>query len=55
MADERRDEDQLERPVAEHLIRQTEIAARSVRRFRHGMSVVMPVTTPPDFGAIACR
>ncbi len=55
VADERPDDDQLDRPVAEHLIRQTEIAARGVRRFRHGMSVVMPGATTPDFGAIACR
>ena len=55
VADERPDEDQLDRPVAEHLIRQAEIAARCVRRFRHGMSVVMPGATTPDFGAIACR
>ena len=55
VADERPDEDELDRPVAEHLIRQAEIAARCVRRFRHGMSVVMPGATTPDFGAIACR
>ena len=48
VADERPDEDQLDRPVAEHLIRQAEIAARCVRRFRHGMSVLMPGTTTPD-------
>ena len=35
MADHRPDEDKLDRPVAEYLIRQAEIAARSVRRFRH--------------------
>ena len=40
VADERPDEDELDRPVAEHLIRQAEIAARCVRRFRHGMSVL---------------
>ena len=55
VADERPDEDDLDRPVAEHLIRQTEIAALGVRRFRHGMSVVMPGATTPDFGAVACR
>ena len=37
VADERPDEDQLDRPVAEHLIRQAEIAAGCVRRFRHGI------------------
>jgi predicted amidohydrolase len=30
-------EDELDGPVADHLIRQAEIAARSVRRFRHGI------------------
>ena len=55
VADEGPDEDELDRPVAEHLIRQTEIAARRVRRFRHGMSVVMPGATTSDFGAVACR
>ena len=37
VADERPGEDELDRPVAEHLIRQAEIAARCVRRFRHGI------------------
>ena len=37
VADHRPDEDQLDRPVAEHLIRDAEIAAGSVRRFRHGL------------------
>ena len=37
VADHRPDEDELDRPVAEHLIRQAEIAAGSVRRFRHGI------------------
>src|SRR4029077_13815767 len=37
MADHRPDEDKLDRPVAEHLIRQAQIAARCVRRFRHGI------------------
>ena len=37
VADDRPGEDQLDRPVAEHLIRQAEIAARCVRRFRHGI------------------
>ena len=36
VADQRPDEDELDRPVAEHLIRQAEIAAGCVRRFRHG-------------------
>ena len=39
VADKRPYEDELDRPVAEHLIRQAEIAARCVRRFRHTMSV----------------
>ena len=55
VGDERPDKDELDRPVAEHLIRQAEIAALCVRRFRHGMSVVMSGATTPDFGAIACR
>ena len=37
VADERPGEDELDRPVAEHLIRQAEIAAGCVRRFRHGI------------------
>ena len=37
VAGERPDEDELDRPVAEHLIRQAEIAAGCVRRFRHGI------------------
>src|SRR4051812_10181720 len=48
----RPDEDELDRPVAEHLIRQAQIAARCVRRFRHSMSVVIPGATTPDFGAL---
>ena len=36
VADERSDEDELDRPVAEHLIRQAKVATRCVRRFRHG-------------------
>ncbi len=40
--DHRPDEDKLDRPVAEHLIRQAQIAARCVRRFRHRMSVLRP-------------
>ena len=39
MTDERAGEDELDRPVAEDLIRETEIAAGCVRRVRHGMSV----------------
>ena len=42
VADERPDEDELNRPVAEHLIRQAQIAAGCVRRFRHRMSVRRP-------------
>ena len=48
VANERRDADQLDRPVAEHLIRQAQIAARCVQRVRHGMSVLL---TPPLAGA----
>jgi hypothetical protein len=40
MAGERPDEDELDGPVAEHLIRQAQIAAPGVRRFRHRMSVL---------------
>ena len=36
VAEYRPDEDELDRPVAEHLIRQTEIATLGVRRFWHG-------------------
>jgi hypothetical protein len=36
VADERPDDDQLDWPVAEDLIRQAQIAARGVRRFPHG-------------------
>ena len=55
MADERRDEDELDRPVAKHLIRQAEATARCVRRFRHGMSVLLSSSRPPTSGAVACR
>jgi hypothetical protein len=55
VADERPDEDKLDRPVAEHLIRQAQIAARCVRRFRHAISVVMSGVTISDFGATARR
>ena len=41
MAEQRADEDQLDRPVAERVIREAEIAAGRVRRFRHGMSVLL--------------
>jgi len=37
VAGERPNDDQLDGPVAEHLIRQAEIAAGCVRRFRHGL------------------
>ena len=50
LADHRRDEDELDRPVADHLIRQAEIAAPCVQRFRHGMSVLLSSATTPDFG-----
>ena len=50
VADERPDDDELDRPVAEHLIRQAQIAARCVRRFRHRMSVLLSSATTPDFG-----
>ena len=55
MEDHRPDEDELDRPVTEHLIRQAQIAAGSVRRFRHGMSVLLPCATTSDFGAVGCR
>ena len=42
VADERPGEDELDRPVAEHLIRQAEIAAGCVRRFRHGIDHTDP-------------
>jgi hypothetical protein len=40
-ADRRRDEDEFDGAVAEHLIRQAQIAALGVRRFHHRMSVVL--------------
>ncbi len=46
VADERPDEDQLDGTVAEHLIRQAEIAAGCVRGVRHGMSVLRPGASP---------
>ncbi len=39
-------EDELDRPVPEHLIRQAQIATRCVRCFRHGMSVLRPGASP---------
>ena len=50
VADERPDEDELNRPVAEHLIRETEIAAGCIRRFRHGLSVPTPGAGLPILG-----
>ena len=47
VADEWPGEDELDRPVAEHLIRQAQIAAGCVRRFRHGMSVRIPTLRIP--------
>jgi hypothetical protein len=41
VADEWPGEHELDRPVAEHLIRQAQIAAGCVRRFRHGLSVLL--------------
>jgi hypothetical protein len=52
VADHRPNEDKLDRPVAEHLIRQAQIAARCVRRFRHGMSVAMPGRQPYRIRAV---
>jgi hypothetical protein len=40
--------------VAEYLIRQAEIAAGCVRRFRHGIDHTDPDATNTDFGAVAC-
>jgi hypothetical protein len=47
MADERPGVHEVDRPVAEHLIRQAQIAAGCVRRFRHRMSVLL---IPPPGG-----
>jgi class 3 adenylate cyclase len=55
LAGERPGDDELDRPVPEHLIRQAETATRCVRRFRHGISVAMLSATTPYFGAVACR
>ena len=55
VADHRPDEDELERPVAEHLIRQAEIAARCVRRFRHGIDDTDSGRYEYRFGAVGCR
>ena len=41
VAEQWADEDQLDRPVAERVIREAEIAAGRVRRFRHGISVLL--------------
>ena len=46
VAGERPGEDELDRSVPEHLIRQTQITARCVRRFRHGMSVLLTGPRP---------
>jgi hypothetical protein len=51
VANERRDADQLDRPVAEHLIRQAQIAARCVQRVRHGMSVLLSSSYDPRLRA----
>ena len=51
LADHRRDEDELDRPVADHLIRQAEITAPCVQRFRHGMSVLLSSATTPELRA----
>jgi hypothetical protein len=48
VAGERPGPDKLDGPVAEYLIRQAEIAAGCVQRFRHGMSVLL---IPPLAGA----
>jgi hypothetical protein len=50
MAGERPDEDELDGPVAEHLIRQAEIAALGVPRFWHRTErIAMPGATTADF------
>jgi hypothetical protein len=48
VADHRPDENEFDGPVAEHLIRQAQIAALGVRSFRHAMSVLL---IPPLAGA----
>ena len=50
VAGERSSDDQLDGPVPEHLIRQAQIAAGCVQRFRHGMSVLPSSATTPDLG-----
>ncbi|GAA3715838.1 hypothetical protein GCM10022238_33090 [Gordonia hankookensis] len=40
VGDHRSDEDEVDRPVADHLIRQTEFATWRVGRVRHGASVL---------------
>jgi hypothetical protein len=53
VGDYRPDEDELDGPVPEHLIGQAEIAARCVRRFRHGMSLLLSsATTPGPFPVV---
>ena len=56
VADERPDDDQLDRPVAEHLIRQAQIAARVRTTFpaRHERTAVKQLRLPTS-GAVACR
>jgi hypothetical protein len=51
VADYRPDVDEFDGPVAEHLIRQAEIAAGCVRRFRHGMSVLLSSSYDPRLRA----
>ena len=50
---ERSGDDELDRSVPEHLIRQAQIAARCVRRFRHGMSVLRPGASPTGSDCVA--
>jgi hypothetical protein len=47
VAGERPGDDELDGPVAEYLIRDAEIAALGVRRFRHGMGVLLSSATSP--------
>ena len=49
VADHRPNEDELDGPVAEYLIREAKIAAAGVRRFRHGVSVPLSSITTSDF------
>ncbi len=55
VGDDRRDADKLDGPVAEHLIRQAEIAALGVRRFRHGLSVVLLALRLPTLAKLRAR